>query len=225
MRFWDWSASKKLIIMKKTMSILFLLLLSISVCAQQKDVTRFLDIPIDGSKSEMICKLKAKGFESNPYDKETLTGEFNGVDVNVHVVTNNNKVYRIFVADAVSQSVGDIVVRFNNLCRQFENNGKYAYFEDFTISDDEDVRYEMTVNNKRYEAIYYQVPSDTAALINEIRTSVMKNYTEEQISKFTDEQKNEIQEKYFELLSEKLIKRPVWFRIGESYGEYNILMY
>lgn len=78
--------------MKKTMSILFLLLLSISVCAQQKDVTRFLGIPIDGSKSEMIRKLKAKGFESSPYDKEVLTGEFNGTSVNVHVVTNNNKV-------------------------------------------------------------------------------------------------------------------------------------
>ena len=59
--------------MKKTLSILFLLMLSISVCAQQKDVTRFLGIPVDGSKSEMIRKLKAKGFESNPYDKEVLT--------------------------------------------------------------------------------------------------------------------------------------------------------
>ena len=183
--------------MKKTMSILFLLMLSISVCAQQKDVTVSL---------------------------ESLSMA-NGVDVNVHVVTNNNKVYRIFVADAVSQSVGDIVIRFNNLCRQFENNGKYAYYDDYTISDDEDVRYEMTVNDKRYEAVYYQIPSDTATLLNGIRTSVMKDYTDEQISEFTDEQKNKIQEEYFELLSEALSKRPVWFMIGESYGEYIILMY
>ena len=211
--------------MKKTLSILFLLMLSISVCAQQKDVTRFLGIPVDGSKSEMIRKLKAKGFESSLFDKEVLTGEFNGTSVNVSVVTNNNKVCRIVVADALPQSVGSIVIRFNRLCRQFENNGKYAYYDDFTISDDEDVRYEMTVNDKRYEAIYFQVPSDTAALLNGIRTSVRKNYTKEQIAEFTDEQKNKLQEKYFELLYEELSKRPVWFMIDETYGEYRILMY
>lgn len=211
--------------MKKTLSILFLLMLSISVCAQQKDVTRFLGIPVDGSKSEMIRKLKAKGFESNPYDKEVLTGEFNGTTVNVRVVTNNNKVCRIFVADAMPQSAGDIVIRFNRLCRQFENNGKYAYYDDFTIPDDEDVRYEMTVNNKRYEAIYYQIPADTAALRSGIWASVVKDYTEEQISELTDEQKNKLQEEAFELLAEVLSKRPVWFMIDESYGEYSILMY
>ena len=74
---------------------MFLLMLSISVCAQQKDVTRFLGIPVDGSKSEMIRKLKAKGFESNPYDEGILTGEFNGTMVNVYVLTNNNKVFRL----------------------------------------------------------------------------------------------------------------------------------
>ena len=87
-------------------------MLSISVCAQQKDVTRFLGIPVDGSKSEMIRKLKAKGFESTSYDREVLTGEFNGTTVNVHVVTNNEKVYRIMVADAVPRSEGDIIIHY-----------------------------------------------------------------------------------------------------------------
>ena len=40
----------------------------------------------------MIKKLKEKGFVSSEYDKEMLEGEFNGTDVYVHVVTNNNKV-------------------------------------------------------------------------------------------------------------------------------------
>lgn len=211
--------------MKKTLSILFLLMLSISVCAQQKDVTRFLGIPVDGSKSEMIRKLKAKGFESTSYDREVLTGEFNGTTVNVHVVTNNEKVYRIMVADAVPRSEGDIIIRFNNLCQQFENNGKYVYFDDFRIPNDEDISYEMTVNNKIYEAAYYQVPTDTAALFNDFRTSVMKGYTEEHISQLTDEQKNKVREDLLEWMSEKLTKKSVWFRIGEAYGEYGIWMY
>lgn len=67
-----------------------------AVCASaQKDVTRFLGIPVDGTKTEMIQKLKAKGFRPTTYDKETLEGEFNGRDVYVSVVTNNNKVWRI----------------------------------------------------------------------------------------------------------------------------------
>ena len=78
--------------MKKVLFAVVLFVLSASVYAQ-KDVTRFLGIPIDGSKSEMIRKLKAKGFEKDPYMEDFLTGEFNGTDVKVAVVTNGNKVY------------------------------------------------------------------------------------------------------------------------------------
>lgn len=46
--------------MKKLLSITMLLISSLFIYAQQ-DVTKFLGIPVDGSKSEMIQKLKAKG--------------------------------------------------------------------------------------------------------------------------------------------------------------------
>ncbi len=55
------------------------------------DVTRFLGIPIDGTRSEMISKLKAKGFTSVP-GTDMLEGEFNGKNVYVNVQTNNRKV-------------------------------------------------------------------------------------------------------------------------------------
>lgn len=80
--------------MKKLFTLTFLLLLSVAAWAQ-KDVTRFLGIPVDGTKSEMIRKLKEKGFRSSSYDSDILEGEFNGRDVSIHVATNNNKVYRI----------------------------------------------------------------------------------------------------------------------------------
>ena len=84
--------------MKKILSITMLLMFSIVVHAQQ-DVTQFLGIPIDGNKKEMVRKLKEKGYQNDPMS-EALVGEFNGANVNVFVVTNNNKVCRIMVADA-----------------------------------------------------------------------------------------------------------------------------
>ena len=152
--------------MKKMLLVVLSLVFSFSLIAQ-KDVTRFLGIPVDGSKSEMIKKLKEKGFVSSELDKDILEGEFNGTDVYIHVVTNNNKVYRVMVADRFGLNESDIIIRFNRLCSQFENNGKYCYFGDYKISDDEDLSYEMLVNNKRYQASYYQMPTDSAAIKSE----------------------------------------------------------
>ena len=66
----------------------------------QTDVTKFLGIPVDGNKSDMMIKLISKGFTQSPYAEGVLTGKFNGIDVNVHIATNNDKVCRIMVCDA-----------------------------------------------------------------------------------------------------------------------------
>ena len=84
-----------------------------------------LGIPVDGSKSEMIQKLKTKGYTSSQHNKGILVGEFNGMNVNIHVVTNNNKVYRIMACDVNSIDKGEIKIRFNRLCEQFKKNSKY----------------------------------------------------------------------------------------------------
>ena len=140
--------------MKKLFTLTFLLLLSIAAWAQ-KDVTRFLGIPVDGSKSEMIRKLKEKGFSSNPYQGDFLTGEFNGYRVKIHVVTNNNKVYRIMVEDAYPVNETAIRIRFNHLCQQFANNSRYTALQDeYTIPEDEKISHEILVRNKRYEAVF-----------------------------------------------------------------------
>ena len=142
------------------------LMLAMSMFAQ-KDVTKFLGIPVDGTKAEMIRKLKAKGFTSSAYDKDILEGEFNGHDVRIHVVTNNNKVYRVFVEDAYGEDETSIRIRYNNLCRQFKNNPNYVYpYMDYIISESEDLSYEMLVNNKRYEAIFHQKASDIGSHYN-----------------------------------------------------------
>ena len=142
--------------MKKLFVFAVALLLAGAVCAQN-DVTKFLGIPVDGSKSEMIQKLKEKGYRYNSqYDY--LEGEFNGKDVRIRVVTNNNKVYRIMVTDANTTNETNIKINFNTLCKQFENNPKYdtLFATDQQIPDDEKISYEISVNKKRYEACFYQ---------------------------------------------------------------------
>ena len=145
--------------MKKLLSITMLLAFTIAVYAQQeKEVTRFLGIPVDGSKSEMIKKLQAKGFRTIELLDYNLEGEFNGKDVYIGVITNNNKVYRIYVAYKNYTNETDIKIGFNKLCYQFANNPKYISPEDYTISENEDIGYEIRVNKKRYQATYYQRP-------------------------------------------------------------------
>jgi hypothetical protein len=216
----------------KILAMVFIpFLLSLSLYAQ-KDVTQFLGIPVDGYKTEMIQKLKAKGFTVSPYDKNVLVGEFNGMDVNIHIITNNNKVCRIVVSDANLVNEASIRIRFNNLCQQFKNNKKYMPASlsdsDYIISEDEDISFEMSVNSKRYEAVFYQLPKeklDTTALQNELRNVLMSKYTEEQLSNPTDEIQKDVLMMELTYFFDKYSKKSVWFTINELYGEYYITIF
>lgn len=143
--------------MKKIILIIAAIITSATLNAQDKDVTKFLGIPVDGTKAAMIQKLKAKGFKRISYDSDVMEGEFNGEDVYISVVTNNNKVYRVMVADKNKRNESDIKIRFNFLCRQFQNNKRYTQILPYqTLSEEEDISYGILIHNKRYEAVFYQ---------------------------------------------------------------------
>lgn len=73
--------------MRRFLTFLSCLLIGFAIFAQY-DVTKFLGIPVDGPKSEMIRKLKAKGFKLKRVgDDEVLNGRFNGTDVSVFIST------------------------------------------------------------------------------------------------------------------------------------------
>jgi hypothetical protein len=58
--------------------IFLMLMMFISLVANaQKDVTKFLGIPVDGYKAEMKKKLTNKGFTYNARN-DCFEGEFNG---------------------------------------------------------------------------------------------------------------------------------------------------
>jgi len=211
----------------------FLLITSFFVSAQ-KDVTTFLGIPVDGTKSAMKQKLINKGFTPTKIKgQDYLEGVFNGTKVQVYIVTNNNKVYRIMVADENTLDEANIKIRFNTLVSQFEHNKRYTgptlEENDQRIPDDEKIYYEMTVNNKVYEAVFYQKPDDnkvdTVALKENLLQAIYDKYTPEELQNATDEIKREVMISSLVVMEELLRKKTVWFRIEKYYNDFYIVMY
>lgn len=212
--------------MKRILLIAVVLVIFDSLFAQ-KDITKFLGIPIDGFKPEMIQKLKEKGFVSSESDKSVLEGEFNGVQVYVHIVTNNNKVCRIMLCDINQMGETDIKIRFNRLCQQFQNNSNYVSFNDYTIPDDEDIDYELTVNDKRYEAIFYQKPLfiDSTEIANKVQAYILEKYTSQELNNPSEEMRKDIYKKSLDYVTEIIMKKPVWFMISKYLDMYYIAMF
>lgn len=212
--------------MKKVICFL-LILVSVKVIAQ-KDVTKFLGISVDGYKPAMIQKLKAKGYQYNQ-KLDCLTGEFNGHNVRLTVVTNNNKVWRIVIQDEIAQDETGIKIRFNKLVQQFLNNKKYipATLSDPTLSDSEDISYEILVHKKRYEAAFYQLTTqiDTLEMQTALKAKLLEKYSAEQLENPTEELQKDIKYEAMMFLLDLYSKRSVWFMIDEQYGMYRILMY
>ncbi len=110
----------------------------------------------------MIQKLKAKGFIYNA-QVGTLERTFNGEKVFISIKSNKNKVWRIAVIDKTGRDEGQIKIRFNNLCQQFDDNQKYNSLNGTQeLSDDDDISYGMTIEHKQFEATYYQLPYERA---------------------------------------------------------------
>ncbi len=208
----------------KVIKIVFLYLLLVSTCViaqnteKSKDVTTFLGIPVDGTKNEMIQKLKNKGFTYDAkYDR--LEGEFNGQKVNIYIVTNNNKVYRIMVADANYIDEAGIKIRFNNLCYQFENNPKYICGIDPTIPDKENISYEMIVNNKRYDATFTQISKE---FMDNIGIKMSLGELLQDGHKYVDTKTGKVIVDAEEIVENKL----VWFTIKRyNSGKYGIMIF
>lgn len=224
--------------MKRFLGVVIVLLCAATLQAQEeeKDVTKFLGIPVDGYKPAMIEKLKAKGFTHSTWDKDALEGEFNGTDVLLSIVTNNNKVWRIALIDKNTQGETDIKIRFNRLCQQFRNNPKYTTLkteEEQIIPDDENISYKIKINKKRYEASFYQNPqTDSLSLIRKTQfitekaqSDLLHKYTQEQIDNPSEEIQSEILKLVAKYTIDMLTKKSVWFMIAERAGKYCICMY
>lgn len=231
--------------MKRLFTLVALCLLSAGAFAQ-KDVTKFLGIPVDGTKTQMIQKLKAKGFVYNQ-SKDILKGEFNGEQVEISVQTQGNKVWRLAVSDVKGRDEGQIKIRYNKLISQFKNNENYITFsENEELSEDEDISHNMLIYNKQYQAAFYQKPDfDSAQYVQTFQTKYANeiNRINEYKAKFSEEElenpqgelkenMNKISEWVMEVMQIEMKeilnnadKKLVWFTIGDIYGRYYITMF
>ena len=228
--------------MKRLLSfIIGILIMCSTVFGQSESTLKFLGIPVDGSKSEMVDALKSKGFE---YDSESdfLIGDFNGRESEIGIVENHGKVYRVVVFDANTYDAGEIRIRFNNLIHQFENNDKYFYIvPNDIIPEDEDIHYEILVHKKQYIAEFRYNPLYGN---DELRDRLINEAVEES-KLFLEEKKDEKtidgitygefysdKDNYDQLISAQVSLKviqmsnsSVWFKIFEHYGKYYIGLY
>ena len=194
----------------------------------QKDVTQFLGIPVDGTKTEMVQKLKAKGFKYNSTNG-WLEGEFNGQEVELSIVTDNNKVWRIVVMDKWVTDEANIKIRFNNLCRQFAKNEKYFPLnENPEILESEMIGYEMLVNKRRYESAYFQSPVKLSELSEEENNKILSEmgFDKDTVDGLSDSEKKEFDNTFVDYMTEKYwSKKMVWFIINDEGLKYRIVIF
>ncbi len=220
--------------MKKILSIIMMLLMTVAMYSQ-KDITTFLGIPVDGTEFKMKRKLIRKGFTYNSYG-EYFKGTFNDKTVKVYIVTNNKKVYRIAVFDAYECDEKEIKYRFNELCRQFNESGKYVQnsylrgISNLIIPEDEDIYKEIKENKKEYSAIFYQTSEYTylGEIFHKVNQKLLKEYTGSEKGVIEEDKEEELSERRLReslQILEDIQMRCVWFKIDESYGKYRILMY
>ena len=169
--------------MKKTFLITLVVLIT-SVCfGQSNGALKFLGIPIDGTETQFATKLKSKGFTYNSL-YESYKGQFNGKPVDVYIHTNHNLVDRVYVAFPAT-SEESIRIEYNRLLNQFKKNSKYldlGFNEE--IPEDDDISYEISVKNKRYQASfsYFDPDRDPVPFMNELLDKLSDFFTKEQLA-------------------------------------------
>ena len=195
--------------------------LAVGVQAQKKDITKFMGIPIDGTKTAMIQKLKAKGFTYNA-KMDRLEGEFNGWNSYIKVVTNRNKVFRIYVRDANYMSEREIKRRFLKLVKQFMDNGKYEVSPNWTeqysfIDDNADI--------SAYNIEFLQL-GDSVVMSKGIKSIISENYSEEEFNALSDKEKeNVLGGARLLWIEDNVQNKSVWFKIHEFNGKYFLGLY
>ena len=215
----------------KTLTTLFLTLVLCTVAyAQDNQVTKFLGIPIDGTKSGMIQKLRAKGFTYNS-STEGLEGTFNGERVTLYVVTNNSKVYRIAVIPKQSWDEGQIKIKYNNQLSQFIDNGKYCLLSHDSI-DNVDLDYQMFVKNEVFQTAMIQLPGsiNDPTFRKKVEDAYLSNFKSSTLDKEYESITNMDNPEIFDiacmLYARNYRDNIVWFTIDrEGYNRYSLLIY
>lgn len=215
------------------MKRLVILIVAILSCAMSygQGTIKFLGIPVDGRESDMVFKLRQKGFKMDA-DGRCLEGTFNGKPSFVYIHTNNRKIDRIMVANQHTTTKGQIRIEYNNLLEQFKNNDKYLSIGNEPIPEDEDIAYEITVNDKDYSAYFYLNPFSDE-FYDEEYIDKLGNLAQEEVKQlFLESGEEPTEEKVSAMMQVTMLKKAVenspgvvWFKIVEHYGEYYLAIF
>ena len=141
------------------------------------------------------------------------------------------------VQDSYPVDEGSIKIRFNNLAQQFLNNKKYSplfLISNYILPEDENISYELLINKKQYQAVFWQRSvADSALIEKEMQSIAWAKYAAEMLSRsdvleklsgLTEEvQKFVITTQY--LMEQNYLKKIVWFTISEDTGKYRITIF
>ena len=197
---------------------------------------KFLGIPVEGAKQDVISQLKAKGFQYFSHN-DCLVGQFNGHDVELHVITNHGNVYRIVVEYPSVSYESQIINEYNALLGQFEKNRKYVSPRKHKrILETEHIAYEMSANNKQYGAGYYYISPDLFSedeieRIHQVMDD-LKGMSMDEIEKQGDEIASSLmivetpdEATTFMKKWKTIMEGRVWFEIGGKAGDFRIAIF
>lgn len=223
--------------MRQLFLIIGITLISVLLKAENYP-TKFLGIPIDGTKQEMINRLEEKGFIYNE-EQDWLSGEFNGKEVIIYISTKNRKVYGISVRYRYFYTAEEIKSIYNDLLQQFQKNPKYipVNLHQSAIPTEEDIAREMSQNNKEYIAGFLQRTNeaDSTVTLNDSFKECTNKYIDKLISlmpsdtlynetEYTKIVENIGEMCWYEELKAMYINNIVGFQIDKAYGENYILL-
>ena len=214
--------------MKRIVVFLVLFVNSV-VMFGKRDVTRFMGIPVDGTKSEMLEKLKANGFASFTKEKDILQGECDGRMVNVYLETYHDKVWQVVVADVYTLDGEGIKERFNGLCEQFSSDpdyfGRILTEDGNVIPDSVDVETMMSQGMCRAIYVYKCYDDEGEDKSKELNDYFLTKYTQNEIDSPTNEIEDDMETMKNDYYTQFISRYEFFIDIVQkSKGNYFILM-
>lgn len=142
--------------MKRLLSISVALMLAISLQAQS-NVTSFMGVPVNGSKTKVIQQLKSKGLVAGVGDIDMM-GVVDGRICLVNILTHKSKAYRIMVIEKdATTDVNAIIKRYNNLIETYRNDSTMTEYEYNRAVTSRDMPfYEDYIHSGVYYAEFFQ---------------------------------------------------------------------
>ena len=140
-------------------NFLIVLILLFAATAPAQEVIDFMGIPIDGTKADVLAKLKEKGFRETD-NPNTLEGMLDDIPVEAIVLENTRvNVYGIELRHEMGCDEAEAIERYNSLLLKFRNDPKYNDGFSELIPEGEPIAQRLRSDTNVYTAYFTQAGS------------------------------------------------------------------